>query len=865
MSSAGQREQTADDRRSDALNKVVAAAGALLDPQALAELAVRHVRDVTGAHGSQLYWWDERMRVLTPLAYLDEHKEEPDPHLHPGQGLVGSVATDGRERIVADYATELEHPLSWSTLRSGAAVPLMVDGRPQGVLSCVHHEHREFDQHDLVLLRAMAVQLAPALMSMRLLAQAQRRAAEAHALSALMLRGAAEGESDSLLGLIAKWGCRLLGADVAGVSLRDPDGRTTAWGGVYGTVTDAWRGLTYPPDSHIAREVFTATRPVVSSATGDPPIGPDTFPFLHAEGARTGLSIPLRTGGETFGSLVFGWRFSLEIAEEHEDFGSALAGFAAVLTDQARRRSQLRAVVNSAPVVLAAIDASGTVTMCEGSALEALGLPGDLTGRSARDVLADAPEVLEQVTRARREGDLHREVSFRGRTFDAAFLPREAGGYLVATDVTDRRRAQSELRHQATHDLLTGLPNRALVVERAQLALELGPLTALVVDLRSFDAVNDTVGHDAGDELLVELGRRLVADLPDAAVIGRTGGDEFAIVSPGSTPEAARAVAARMVEVLKQPIRVGGEELHVTGRWGLAVSEPGQDATTLLRRADAALQSARRSGVSEVVWDAERAERRRHVLELTGDARRAVTRGELDVAFQPIIDITTGRPLRVETLCRWTHPERGEVPPDEFIPLVEGSGLMGELTRWVLDQALAGCSGWRADGQDVAVAVNVSATDLHEGGLADVVADALRRNELPPEALYVEVTETALVGEAGLAHDALQALCDLGVTVSIDDFGTGWSSLAYLKRLPAGEIKLDRSFVGSMARDGTDAAIVRSAIDLGGALGVNVVAEGVEDESTKAMLADLGCVAGQGFLFARPMPGDAIKDWLASR
>ncbi len=820
MSSTRQRVQTADDRSTAALNQVVAAAGSLLDPQALAELAVQHVRKVTGAHGSQLYWWDEGMRVLTPLAYLDEHKEEPDPHLHLGQGLVGAVAADGRERIVADYAAELEHPVSWSTLQSGAAVPLMVDGHPQGVLSCVHHEHREFGENDLVLLRAMAVQLAPALMNMRLLAQAQRRAAEARALSALMLRGAADPDPDSVFALVAKWGCRLLGADVAGVALRDPDGRPTAWGGVYGTVGDEWRDLTYTLDSHISRSVFSSLTPVVCSTTSDPPIGPETFPLLHAEGARTGLFIPLRTGDESIGSLVFGWRFERDVARQQEDFGSVLAGFAAVLAAHSRGDNLLRAVVNSAPVVLAAIDPAGTVTMCEGSALEALGLPGDLVGRHVRDVLAEAPEVLEQGRRAQQEGELHREISFRGRTFDTAFLPRDAGGYLVATDVTERRLAQNELRHQATHDLLTGLPNRALVVERTELALELGPQTALVVDLRSFDAVNDTVGHDAGDELLVELGRRLVADLPDATVIGRTGGDEFAIVTPGSTLEAARAVAARMAEVLRRPITVGGEELHMTGRWGLSVSERGEAATTLLRRADAALQSARRRGVSEAVWDAESAARRRHVLELTGDARRAVTRGELDVAFQPIIDIASGRPLRVETLCRWNHPERGNVPPDEFIPLVEGSGLMGELTRWVLDRALAGCRGWRSDGHEVAVAVNVSATDLHEGGLAAVVANALERNDLPPEALYVEVTETALVGEAGLAHDALQALCDLGVTVSIDDFGTGWSSLAYLKRLPAGEIKLDRSFVGSMASDGTDAAIVRSAIDLGGALGV---------------------------------------------
>jgi EAL domain-containing protein (putative c-di-GMP-specific phosphodiesterase class I) len=320
----------------------------------------------------------------------------------------------------------------------------------------------------------------------------------------------------------------------------------------------------------------------------------------------------------------------------------------------------------------------------------------------------------------------------------------------------------------------------------------------------------------------------------------------------------ARAMAGTVVGTLRDPILAGGSEVQVTGRYGLALSAPGVDAATLLRRADSALQEARRDNFTEAVWNEEMAAQRTTALRMTQDLRRALTGDELSLVFQPLVDIASRRPVRAEALLRWNHPVRGAVEPGQFIPLAERSGLISQITPWVLDRALDQAAEWRAAGLDVPVDVNVSAVDLQSGGLAQLVADGLAARDLPPSAICIEITETALVGEFSETINTLESLAHLGVIVSIDDFGTGWSSLAYLKRLPAGEIKLDRSFVGSMGSDPRDAEIVRAAIGLGRALGVQIVAEGVEDEPTVTLLTELGCTLGQGYLFARPMSAAAL-------
>jgi diguanylate cyclase (GGDEF)-like protein len=843
-----------DSKERTALHEVVAAAGSLLDPEALAALAVGHVKAVTEADASELFWWDEAERVLTPLAYVDPYMEPPHPAMHPGQGLSGAIFADGEERVVDDYQRDLDRPLTYANRRAIAGVPLLVGGRARGVLTAVSYEPRVFGEAELAPMRLMAAQLAPALMNMRLLAQAQRRTAEARALADLMLRASAEDEPDAVFALIALYGCRLLGADFSGVALADPDGRASSWGGVYGTRSDAWRTLTYSPRTHVGRVVFPSEVPIVSRRD-DPEntIGPQDFPFLDAEGAMTGLSVPLRMGGEPIGSLVFGWRFDHEIAPAHLDFASALASFAAVLADQARQEHRLTTLVECAPVVLGAIDSRGYITLCQGRGLRLLGLGEDIVGRNVADVFSDSPNVLRAIGR---EPGVPRtiELNYRGRTFETHITPRAGGGFLVGTDVTERRIAQNALHFQATHDELTGLPNRTLVAEKTAAAAASGPIAALVFDVRSFDDVNETVGYDAGDELLRLLGERLYAAFGEGVAVGRTGGDEFTIVAGADSLNDALAMAARVAEIAHEPILVGGQEVTVTGRTGLAISDPGVDGSTLLRRADTALQLGRRENIAQVVWDANMAADRLTTLQLTHDLRRAIPRGELSLVFQPVVDLVTRRPVRAEALLRWQHPQRGAVRPDEFIPLAERSGLMSLITPWVVEAALAQCRAWLDAGLEVPVAVNVSAIDLQGGELAELVQNGLARHDLEPRLLAVEVTETSLLGDAGAACSSLQAIADLGVTVSIDDFGTGWSSLAYLKHLPAGEIKLDRTFVGTMVADPRDAAIVRAAIGLGQALGVEIVAEGIEDEATAVALTGLQCTTGQGYLFARPMP-----------
>ncbi|MET9994121.1 EAL domain-containing protein [Streptomyces mutabilis] len=440
---------------------------------------------------------------------------------------------------------------------------------------------------------------------------------------------------------------------------------------------------------------------------------------------------------------------------------------------------------------------------------------------------------------------------------------------LIALDYTlwiARARAEEQLR-----DPLTGLPNRQWLLERTWTALDdaerIGARAALMlIDLDRFRSVNDTLGHLAGDRLLLQTADRLRQALPRGAEAARLGGDEFAVLLPvaDSTTSATR-IARGLVGALSSPMDLDGLTLVLEASAGVAVfPDHALDAEGLLRRADVAMYQAKRDRTGVEVYESKRDSNTPDRLGLLGDLRRALDAHEVQLHYQPKVRFD-GHVAGLEALVRWVHPERGKVPPDEFIAIAESSGLMPHLTEYVLETALEQVAHWRSQGLFVPVAVNVSPRDVHTPGFAGSVAARLARHGVPAGALQLEITEHVLLEDPQRAADTLNALTGHGVKMSLDDFGTGYSSLVHLRRLPVSELKIDRSFVARLAVDTEDAEIVRCTVDLAHSLGLLVVAEGVEDDETWERLRDLGCDAVQGWLVAAAMPPEETTAWLLAR
>ncbi|MEU8568749.1 bifunctional diguanylate cyclase/phosphodiesterase [Streptomyces pathocidini] len=440
---------------------------------------------------------------------------------------------------------------------------------------------------------------------------------------------------------------------------------------------------------------------------------------------------------------------------------------------------------------------------------------------------------------------------------------------LIALDSTlwiARARAEEQLR-----DPLTGLPNRQWMLERTWTALDdaerMGARSALVlIDLDRFRSVNDTLGHLAGDRLLLQIAERLRLALPRGAEAARLGGDEFAVLLPSAdSTTSAQRVARGLVAALGSPLDLDGLTLVLEASAGVAVfPDHALDAEGLLRRADVAMYQAKRDRSGVEVYEAKRDGNTPDRLGLLGDLRRAIEAGDVELHYQPKVGFD-GKVAGLEALVRWVHPERGRVSPDEFIAIAESSGLMPQLTEYVLETALCQVAKWRASGLEVPVAVNVSPRDVHSPGFAGAVAARLARHGVPPGALQLEITEHVLLEDPQRAADTLAGLTGHGVKMSLDDFGTGYSSLVHLRRLPVSELKIDRSFVARLAVDAEDAEIVRCTVDLAHSLGLLVVAEGVEDDETWERLRDLNCDAVQGWLVAAAMPPDETTAWLRLR
>jgi diguanylate cyclase (GGDEF)-like protein len=440
---------------------------------------------------------------------------------------------------------------------------------------------------------------------------------------------------------------------------------------------------------------------------------------------------------------------------------------------------------------------------------------------------------------------------------------------LIALDSTlwiARARAEEQLR-----DPLTGLPNRQWLLERIWTALDdaerIGARAALMlIDLDRFRSVNDTLGHLAGDRLLLQTADRLRLALPRGAEVARLGGDEFAVLLPvaDSTTSATR-IARGLVAALSSPLDLDGLTLVLEASAGVAVfPDHALDAEGMLRRADVAMYQAKRDRTGVEVYESKRDSNTPDRLGLLADLRRALDAHEVQLHYQPKVRFD-GQVAGLEALVRWVHPERGKVPPDEFIAIAESSGLMPHLTEYVLETALGQVAEWRSQGLFVPVAVNVSPRDVHTPGFAGSVAARLARHGVPAGALQLEITEHVLLEDPQRAADTLAGLTGHGVKMSLDDFGTGYSSLVHLRRLPVSELKIDRSFVARLAVDTEDAEIVRCTVDLAHSLGLLVVAEGVEDDETWERLRDLGCDAVQGWLVAAAMPPEETTAWLRAR
>jgi diguanylate cyclase (GGDEF)-like protein len=437
-------------------------------------------------------------------------------------------------------------------------------------------------------------------------------------------------------------------------------------------------------------------------------------------------------------------------------------------------------------------------------------------------------------------------------------------------------RLVQELGYDATHDSLTGLANRRALYTDGQARLVDSPhrrRALLLLDLDKFKEVNDSLGHHAGDQLLVEVGARLRGKLRGGDLLARLGGDEFAVLLEDASQDEAESVAKNLRSKLAEPFTTlaatspgGGLTLHSTVSIGIALSpDEGTRFSALLRKADIAMYKAKSSGEGHHVYsgtdDADGASRLRTVDEL----RTALTSDQFVLHYQPKVDLNTGEVHCVEALIRWHHPHRGLLYPDAFLELVEVSGLMRALTRRVLELALDQAKAWEGRGQHLTVAVNLSASSLVDAELPEEVFAMLAARGVPPDALQLEITEEFLMADRDRAHAILARLREGGVQISIDDYGTGYSSLSYLRDLPIDELKLDRSFVLPMTEDDRAAALVASTIALAHSLGLRMVAEGVETEVAYSELRRLGCDQGQGYFMSRPIPAAELDQWLRNR
>ncbi len=439
------------------------------------------------------------------------------------------------------------------------------------------------------------------------------------------------------------------------------------------------------------------------------------------------------------------------------------------------------------------------------------------------------------------------------------------------------KRREDELAFLATHDPLTGLPNRTLILDRVEQMLARSrrnqkPVAALFIDIDNFKSINDTLGHSAGDELLRAVSARLEGVVRDVDALGRLGGDEFVVISEDlSLAAGPELIAERLLSAFQHPFNLGSDgqtRVSVTASVGIATAD-GMSAEEVLRDADIAMYRAKWDGKNRyAIFETGMQDAMQHNMELEMDLREALEKDEFFLVYQPTFDLGEMSPTGLEALIRWNHPTRGEVQPDDFIPMLEQTGLITEIGRWVLNAACAQAAAWRDLGYPIAIAVNVSGRQLDTDELIEDIREALRTSTLDPTSLTIEITETTLMRNIEETAQRLAEVKELGVGIAIDDFGTGYSSLAHLQRFPVDALKIDRSFISGLSHNQEGETLLRTLVQLGKALSIKTFAEGIEQQRELSLLKDERCDNGQGFLFARPLGVAAtesfLKNWSAS-
>ncbi len=493
----------------------------------------------------------------------------------------------------------------------------------------------------------------------------------------------------------------------------------------------------------------------------------------------------------------------------------------------------------------------------------------------------DKPELLRLIDRERPKGQ-RLVTSFRIRRPDGEVRhvrmsaapkgPEGSEGYVTTIeDITEEVDAQVELTNLAFHDALTGLPNRAMLLNRLQLELsgerrrEKG-IAVLFLDLDGFKIVNDSLGHETGDAVLQEVGARFARAVRTGETAARFSGDEFVfIVRDVEGVDDAVGAAKRLLAVLEPPIHSGNHDLTVTGSIGIVLPEPGAEPEMILRDADTAMYQAKNSGRNTyALFDQDLHRRSLARLTMETELRQALALDQFELRYQPMVEPLSERPLGAEAVIRWHHPQLGLVSPLDFIPVAEETGLIIPIGRWVFHQAMAELAAWDADelGPRLeTLAVNLSARQLDDAETVDMVREAIRRYDIAPSRVTVEITESAVMVDSASTRRSLQSFQDLGLRVAIDDFGTGYSSLAYLHTLPVTTIKIDRSFTQRLGTADDSMPVVKAIVEMSRALGLNVVAEGVSDAQQRALVAELGCDSAQGFIWASPMPAGEFAEW----
>jgi diguanylate cyclase (GGDEF)-like protein len=435
---------------------------------------------------------------------------------------------------------------------------------------------------------------------------------------------------------------------------------------------------------------------------------------------------------------------------------------------------------------------------------------------------------------------------------------------LLAVGLIVLRRRLKRREYRATHDALTGLGNRDLLDTAIRARIAIGqPFALALIDVNGFKRINDSLGYAAGDDVLVQLAQALGAQVRGEDLLVRLGADEFAVLLPGITETSAFVATDRLFGVGQDEFVARGVQLDVEASLGLALApQHGRTIDELLRAAGLAKDRAKRGGLGGALYAADDDVVSTSELDLLVELRTAIERGDLRLHYQPTVALRPGVEPMVEALVRWQHPVHGLVQPDQFIPLAEVTALIHPLTEWVLDEAARQCAEWRLDGLDVRVAVNISPRSLAHDGLVGLVTDTLSRHQLPAAALHLEVTESAILGRPDLAREILGELRSRGISIAIDDFGAGYTSLAHLRTMPVDVLKIDRCFIRNLLQEPHDQTIAAAIITLAHGLGLIVVAEGVEDEATMQYLDVLGCDIAQGYHISRPNPGPEITAWL---